>query len=123
MRLPKFGLNRWKNPDHAIRLDYAQRSGNQKRLLHLAVGDVNESVRMAAAKNLRTDRSRLLAIEHASNERICQYLVDALETDAAREAVAGMDDLPARLRRRLSRCRKSIQRTRRRRWLLPSLIG
>jgi hypothetical protein len=98
MRLPKIFLNQWKNPDYNIRLEYAQRSGNQKKLLYLAVNDVHESVRMAAVKNLSSDAARLHVIEFSSCDRSLELALRFLQSDEARSEVALMQDLSALLR-------------------------
>jgi hypothetical protein len=98
MRLPKILLNQWKNPDYNIRLEYARRSGNQKKLLYLAVNDVHESVRMAAVKNLSSDAARLHVIGFSSCDRSLELALRFLHSDEARSEVALMQDLSALLR-------------------------
>ncbi|MGZ0707213.1 formylglycine-generating enzyme family protein [Coraliomargarita sp. W4R53] len=98
MRLLKIFINQWKNPDYNVRLEYAQRSGNQKKLLYLAVNDVHESVRIAAVKNLNSDTARLHVIEFSSCDRSLELALRFLQTDEARSEAALMQDLSGPLR-------------------------
>lgn len=98
MNLLKYGLNQWKNPDYNVRLEYAQRSNNQKKLIYLAINDVHESVRLASVKNLRSDDLRLNVIEFSTCDRSVELAQRFVESDEARCQVAVMKTLNPRLR-------------------------
>lgn len=98
MNLLKYGLNQWKNPDYNVRLEYAQRSNNQKKLIYLAINDVHESVRLASVKNLRSDALRLNVIEFSSCDRSVELAQRFVESDEARCEIALMETLNPSLR-------------------------
>jgi hypothetical protein len=74
-------------------LAYAQRAGNWKKLLHLALYDVHESVRVAAVKNLPSDAARLEVIENAACDKSLRIALNMIDSDEARSAVAQITDL------------------------------
>lgn len=98
MNFLKLGLNQWKNPDYTVRLEYARRSNNQKKLLYLALNDVHDSVRLAAVKNIDTDELRLQVIEFSSCDQSLELAQRFLESDSAQCEVAAMSSLPSQLR-------------------------
>jgi len=98
MKFPKLGFSRWKDPDYAIRLDFAQRSSNEAKLLYLALNDVNESVRVAAIKGLGKESSRLQVVEESVCDQCLKVVVGLIREDATRGKVALQSDLPTALR-------------------------
>ena len=92
------GFKQWQDPDYRVRLEYAQRSKNQGKLLHLALNDVHESVRVAAVKNLRSDSDRIAVVERSGCDRSLSIAVGMLQSDDALVQAAGIKDLDSDLR-------------------------
>jgi len=93
-----FGFKQWQDPDYRVRLEFAQRTKNQSKLLKLALNDVHESVRVAAVKNLRSDSDRIAVIECSGCDRSLSIAVGMLQSDGALVRAAGIKDLDSDLR-------------------------
>jgi hypothetical protein len=91
-------FKQWQNPDYRVRLEYAQRSRNQRKLLHLALNDVHESVRVAAVKNLPSDSDRLMVVERSGCDRSLEIALGMLHSDDALKRAATLSDLKDDLR-------------------------
>jgi len=92
------GFKQWQDPDYRVRLEFARRSKNQGKLLHLAMNDVHESVRVAAVKNLRSDSDRIAVVERSGCDRSLSIAVGMLQSDDALVRAAGIKDLDSDLR-------------------------
>mgnify|MGYP005847083259 CR=1 FL=1 len=90
--------NRWKDPDYRVRLDFAQRSKNQSKLLHLALNDVHEQVRVSAVKNLQSDADLLSVVTHSSCEKSVTIAAGMIQSAEALCQVALIQDLAFDLR-------------------------
>lgn len=95
MNLLKHGFNPWRNPDYNVRLAYAQRARNQKKLVFLAINDVHEAVRIAAVKSLTSDVDRLAVVASGHCDRTVGLALRFMCSDEARKKAALMAELPA----------------------------